>query len=213
MAGRGAATLSVVSTFDSAPPVRRPAVVSVAAYLMILVAVIAVVLAILPLPYVSAVSDAAKRAYASTPNPDTVATFTTIGTYVGAVIRILGAVGFVILAVFNLKGSNVSRIITWVFAGLGVLCCGGGAFAGQAASGMRTSNVQGVDTKEAARQIAAAYPSWFSPLNNVFLVLVVVALILVIVLLTLSAANAFFKGGGGGGGRIEDPPLPYPPVA
>ncbi|MBO0869550.1 MAG: hypothetical protein J2P15_13390 [Micromonosporaceae bacterium] len=180
---------------------------------MLLVALIALVLAIIPLPYVGDVSDAVKRAYANATNvnPDTVATGITAGTYVSAVIRVIGAIGFVILALFNLRGSNVTRIITWVFAGLGVLCCGAGTAASNVNLTMQ-GNANGVDTKEATRQISDAYPSWYNPTNTALMVVAVVALILVIILLALPAVHPFFRRGGGGQ-QVAEPPLPYPPVA
>jgi hypothetical protein len=199
-----------------AAPRQRPGVVTAAAYLMILVAVLLVVETVVSLSTLSTVVDATKKAYAGVPNMDQ---FTGLAQGAGiatAIVYVLVAAGYVVLALLNLRGANPARIVTWVLAGLGVLCFGCG-LAGTAAqgsfSGMGNGNVNGVDVKAAAQQVQDALPSWVQPLQATITVVNLLAVITVIILLALPAANAFFRK------RPEDvvvndpnfPQYPYPP--
>jgi hypothetical protein len=191
-----------------APSAGRPTVVTPAGYLMIAVGVLGVVLAVLPLPYASDASTAAKHAYANAQNGDQLSSAVTVGIYISLAVDLVGSAGLLLLGFFNLRGSNITRIMTWVLAGLGVLCCGGGTLIGRLAGGMTTANTNGVDTKQAQKEIAAAYPSWYEGVQITLTVIAVLGLIAVIILLALPSAHPFFR-------RrqvvLDEPALPYPP--
>ena len=180
------------------PQQRRPGAVTAAAYLLFLVAVLVVVGGIVGLATLSAIEDATRKAYESAgiPNADQVASIAQIGAIGGAIVNLLLAAGFVVLGVLDLRGKNPARIVTWVLAGLGVLCFGCGVVGG-ATSGMfsgftpRTST--GVNPADLAKQIQDAYPSWLVPVQTTLAVVQLLAVILVIILLALPASNAYFR--------------------
>ncbi len=181
-------------------PTKRPAVVTLAGALLIAAAAILVIRSLISLPYLGDVSDAARHAYAGSTDPnltgDRMATIIKATTIGSAVVSVLIAAGFAIFAVLDLRGNNVGRILTWIFAGIGVLCCGLGSAIGGATSSMSTGsskNAGGIDTKAATDQINDAYPSWVTPTTTVLTVLMTVALLVVIVLLLLPAANPYFR--------------------
>ncbi len=178
-----------------AEPRKRPGVVTAAAYLMILTAVLVVVSTVVNLSLLGTTIDATKKAYAGMPNLDQVASISQAVAIGASVFYLLIAAGYVLLAMFNLRGSNASRIVTWVLAGIGVLCFGCG-LAQQSTGGfnsMGTGNVNGVDVKAAAQQVADALPSWAAPLLTTIAIVNLIAVIAVIVLLALPAANEFFR--------------------
>ena len=116
----------------------------------------------------------------------------TIGVVVGSVFYVLLAVGFGVLGMFVSRGKNVARIVTWVVAGLVVLCCGctllGTSFGTAMLSGFGDAASQDV-----LDEIAAATPAWLSVSTIVVGLLILLALIAVIVLLTMPASNDYFR--------------------
>jgi hypothetical protein len=172
-------------------------VVTIATYLMFALAIVAVVLAVLPLPWAGDASDAAKVAFKNIKNGDQVATTVTAAIYIGVAEFVLGAVALVVLGIFVGRGARVARIITWVLGGLGVLCCGGGIAIRGVASGM-TSNSQGTTAdaqqiQDAQKQVDAVYPSWYHGVQVSLSLLAIVGLLAVIVLLALPVANEYFR--------------------
>ncbi|GAA5177098.1 hypothetical protein GCM10023322_00910 [Rugosimonospora acidiphila] len=197
---------------------RRPGAVTAAGYALYLVAVLLVINAVLPLPSSGKVADALRQAYANStnPTPDSVATGYRVGIVAATIVTIILAVGVAILAAFDLRGSRVSRIITWVAAGLGVLCLGcglGGGLTGEISSTSTTSG--GVSTDTVNRLVKQAQPGWVRPTSTTLSVIGLLALILVIILLALPSSHPFFRGRGPGtpgGGDPAYPNLAYPPV-
>jgi hypothetical protein len=199
--------------FDTQPErTRRPGVVTAAAYLMILIAALEVINIIGTATSMNKVVDATRQAYAASPQVDTIVSATRAVQIVGLVVGLLFAAGYVILALLDLRGRYAARIVTWVLAGLSVLCFGCGAIGAAGSgllSGMQRGNVNGVDAHEASRQINAATPAWVKALGFTTLGINLIASILVIILLALPAANAFFRRAG----QVAEPPvpgLPYP---
>jgi hypothetical protein len=165
------------------------------------------------------VSDAYRQAYenahSTNPTPDAVASAFRIASIASVVITIILAVGIAILAAFDLRGNRVTRIITFVFGGLGVLCLGcslgGTGLSGRISSTGNSSG--GVDTKALTDAVNAARPSWLEPVALTLELIGLLALILVIILLALPAASAFFrKRTDLQGAEPGYPALPYPPV-
>src|SRR5690349_10801639 len=92
---------------------------------MILAALFIVAAAVALLATSGPVVDAARNAYtAPPPKPDQVASGVRLVFIIIAAIYLLVAIGEVLLGVFDLRGSNAARIVTWVFNGLVVLCFG-----------------------------------------------------------------------------------------
>ncbi|ROT33744.1 hypothetical protein [Micromonospora sp. HM5-17] len=180
----------------AAPAARpRPAIVTVAGYLLFLAALMFVVQAVAGLATIGAVSDALKDVYAGTDveGAETVAVAVLVAT---AVVYLLIAAGLVVLGLLNNRGNNVSRIITWVVGGLGV-CCAGLGLGGSAFSGMGAGAPSGganiPDPQEVQRRVEAAVPSWTEPVNLVSAIVALLALLAVVVLLVLPASNAYFR--------------------
>jgi hypothetical protein len=210
-------------SYEVSPP-RRPGVVTAASYLLFLVAVVIIVDAVIGLSTASAVKDATAKAYQSAgiANADQVANFATVGATIGAVVYLLLAIGMVILGVLDLRGKNPARIVTWVLAGIGVLCfCF--ASVGSAASGALVSSApsspNGVSASDLAKQIKDAEPSWLQPTQTALAALSLLALILVIILLALPASNRFFRKAPVADGGVapfqqfpQQSPYPQPPA-
>ncbi|OLB79649.1 MAG: hypothetical protein AUI14_09650 [Actinobacteria bacterium 13_2_20CM_2_71_6] len=192
---------------------RRPGTVSAAGYLMFLVAALIVINGIITLVTLGPVIDATRKAYASLPNADAVGSAAQVVTVILVVVTYLFAAGFVILGLLDLRGKNAARIVTWVLAGLSVLCFGCGAIGGATGGfggGLGRGNTNGVDITEATRQINDAYPAWFKPTSLAITVINLLAVLAVIILLALPASNGYFRRGK----NLADPAipsLPYPP--
>lgn len=184
-------------------PRRRPPVVTSAVALLYLVVALIVVQAAVTMYLFSEIGDiatavignrvsAAERATIS-------GTFTTFGVIV-LVIALMLAGGFLTMAILTGKGKNPARIVTWVFAGLGVLCCGfsaiGNALAPTSAytSYGDTSSLEsaGFDSAEFQRLVEERLPGWANPVGQVTTILGLLALILVVILLALPEANTYF---------------------
>jgi hypothetical protein len=176
---------------------RRPSTVTIAGSLLVLTAVLLIIVAILPLPSLSKVADAARDAWASggstQQTPDQFASGVRFGVIIVTVIYVLLAVLFAVIGALVLRGNRVGRILAWIFAGLGALCTAcltvGASLSGQ----LTTGSVNGVDLNAVNSKINAAKPSWLTPATTTVDVIVLLALILVIILLAMPASNAFFR--------------------
>jgi hypothetical protein len=193
-------------------PTKRPTVVTLAGALLIAAAVILVVRSLIGLPYLADAADAARAAYAGSTDPnvtgDRIATVIKVSAIGGLAVSVLLAIGFVVLGMLDLRGNNVGRILTWIFGGIGVLCCGIGSAVGGATNGRTmgtSSDVGGVDTKAATEQINNAYPGWYVPTTAALTAIMTVLLLVTIILLMLPASNQYFR-------RDKDVPF-VPPTA
>jgi hypothetical protein len=191
------------------PAPRRPAVVTAAGYLMIAVAVLGLVIAVLPLPYAGHVSAVAKQAYAHVNNGAAIASAVSAVTYITLVVYLIAGGALAVLAVFNLRGNNGTRIATWVVGGIGVLCCGSGVLIGRLATIGRNTGDPAMQA--AQNQVQAAYPSWYAGVSTTLTTLGLLALVAVIVLLALPTSNEYFRRGRAVAAPGL-PPLPYPQV-
>jgi hypothetical protein len=104
-------------------------------------------------------------------DPDTAVTIQLVGA---TAIGLLFAAGFVVCAMFNNRGNNVTRIITWVLCGLG-LCC------------------VGLGTVGAAMTPGSDIPAWYLASQWISLVVSVALYVAVIVLLALPKSNDYFR--------------------
>jgi hypothetical protein len=173
----------------------RPAVVTYACYLLYLLAVLQVVSAIAQFSVLGTYSDIMKSAFANTSAAGAIATTTTITLAVAAVVALLFAVGYLVLAVFDGRGKQPARIVTWVVLGLS-LCCGGYGLAGNATSGFgsNTGNVEGApSSSELQQMLKDGLPGWYQPLLVLLGVIALIAAVAAIILLALPASNQFFR--------------------
>jgi hypothetical protein len=176
-------------------PRTRPTVVTVAVWLLFLVAALQLISVVIELSQAGTIADATEAAYRGTGDEDTMRTGAIVGAVAGAAVSAVLAIAYLVLAIFNNRGKNPARITTWVLAGLGV-CCGTIGVVVGAASG--TFNVgggdnNGPDPADVRRQVNDALPSWYSPLTIALGVIVLLALLAVIILLALPPANEFFR--------------------
>ncbi|WP_106327695.1 DUF3824 domain-containing protein [Actinoplanes italicus] len=110
-----------------------------------------------------------------------------------AVVYVLIAIGMTTLALLNNRGKNASRILTWVFGGLG-LCCNSISLSLTAAGGLAFSGAgQGVDQGQVEERVAEALPGWFNVLMTTSTALTVLGLLGAIVLLALPPSNEWFR--------------------
>jgi len=97
----------------------------------------------------------------------------TIGMVLGILFALVVVAGLLSLAVFNLRGNNVARIITWVVCGLYLFC--------------------GLLGLVGALSAFEYYPDWLKGWLLGSSVVSTLLYIAIIVLLALPASNAFFK--------------------
>jgi hypothetical protein len=192
-------------------PRPRPGTVTVASYLLYLVAGLEVIRAIVALATFGATSKALTEVYAGTAMADSAKTISLVGSIGAAVLGLLLGAGLVVLGLLNGKGKNASRIITWVLGGLS-LCClgadlGGGALTRSLESGSSGSTAGGPSTAEVQQRMDAATPSWAGAVTTTATVLILLAVLGAVILLALPASNEFFRKPAPGG---FDPAAPYP---
>jgi hypothetical protein len=172
--------------------------VTIAAGLMMLMALLGLIGVIANLAMMNRLVDRfrerATGTDASSSDIDTVVGFIrgiSIGT---AVIGIIFALVLAGLALGNLRGSNGTRIATWVICGLGILCGCCGLFG---VLGQNNASFTGAGDDRTAedigRALADASPGWWTALSGSLSVGQALGYIAVAVLLALPAANAFFR--------------------
>jgi hypothetical protein len=200
-----------------------------AGYLLFVVAVVIAIESVITIVTVGSYSEAVRRAVAAQGVADAariadqISGFLTVIAVVTMVVYLLLAAGFVTLGLLDLRGKNPARIVTWVLAGIGVLCFGCSAL-GSASGGLTGLGTppNGVDTAEVTKQIQEAIPQWVRPVQTVLVVINLLALIAIIVLLALPASNEYFRPAAAAGyqaGYPVDPGYPsypsypgYPPA-
>jgi hypothetical protein len=133
-----------------------------------------------------------------------------------SVVGLLFAIAFVVLAIFNNRGKNASRIVTWVLGGIS-LCCSGVSLAGSAFSSSMNFDSGDSDVPDASeiqRRLEDALPGWYMPVTITIAVISLLALLVALILLALPPSNAFFRKPA----PVWEPPVPgaaypgYPPV-
>jgi hypothetical protein len=188
------------------PPRVRPSVVTAAVYLLYLAAALEVVSAITAFLGYGPMKTAYEQALADTTAAGQAGTFALFILGAG-ILALIIAVVLVVLAIVDGRGSNVGRIITWVFGAI-TLCCSGGSLAlGQVGNSMSSSSNAngGADAQKIQDAITAALPSWYKPVTTVAGILFLLALLGALILLALPAANAFFSKRAQ---EVWEPPLP-----
>jgi hypothetical protein len=193
----------------------RPGSVTISSYLLYLYAALGLIGVIIGLSVIGTTSDVYREAYEGTSAEGTEA-FVTVTSVIVAVVGLLFAIAFVVLAIFNNRGKNASRIVTWVLGGIS-LCCSGVSLAGSALSGSMNFDSGQNDVPDSAtiqRQLEDALPGWYTPTSITIAVISLLALLVALILLALPPSNEFFRKPV----AAWEPPVPggaypgYPPV-
>ncbi|MCO8276461.1 hypothetical protein M1L60_38375 [Actinoplanes sp. TRM 88003] len=178
-----------------------------AVYLLYVVAAIQVINAVTTIAISGRLTEATRDVYAGTEaeGAESIIGIVFIG---GAVINLLIGVGFAVLAIFDSRGKNPARIVTWVIGGIS-LCCFGASLGSTALAGSMGTGTAGGGPSEAEvqRRIEDALPSWYSASNTTLSVLALLAILGTVILLALPAANEFFRKPAA---AAWDPSVPYP---
>jgi hypothetical protein len=193
----------------------RPGTVTISSYLLYLYAALGVIGVIIGLSVIGKTSDVYREAYEGT-SAEGAEAFVTVTSVVVAVVGLLFAIAFVVLAIFNNRGKNASRIVTWVLGGIS-LCCSGVSLAGSAFSNSMNFDSGDNDVPDASeiqRRLDDALPSWYTPTSITITVISLLALLVALILLALPPSNEFFRKPA----PAWEPPVPgaaypaYPPA-
>ncbi|MCM4081708.1 hypothetical protein [Paractinoplanes hotanensis] len=177
-----------------------------AVYLLYAVAAIQVINALTTFSIAGQLTDAIRDVYAGT-EAEGAESFIGAIFVGGAIVNLLIGIGFAVLALFDGRGKNPARIVTWVIGGIS-LCCfgvslGSTALAGSMGTGTTTG---GPSEAEVQQRLEEALPSWYSASNTTLSVIALLAILATVILLALPAANEFFRKPA----AAWDPSVPYP---
>ncbi len=113
-----------------------------------------------------------------------------VGLGIGVAISVALIAGYILLGVFVGKGKQPARVVTWVVAGVNLICnlC---AFGRQTATSTSAGS-QNLDP-ELRRRVDAAAPDWFDTLTSVRTVVELIALVAIVILLSLAASHEYFR--------------------
>jgi hypothetical protein len=196
-----------------AEPKRRPAVVTVAGWLLYLAAASQVVSAVVTVTQLGATRQAYTKVLAGTSLG--AATDLSVATVaVQAAVNLVFAIGYVVVAILNGRGKNPARIVTWVIAGLATCLAGCRlASAAIALGGLGANGGNGAPSgQEIQKALDDSLPGWYQPLLTVGEIISLVAVVAAVVLLALPIANDFFRKTPTPGWEPPLPTLP-PPTA
>ncbi|WP_328368499.1 hypothetical protein OHQ88_25920 [Micromonospora zamorensis] len=200
-------------SYPESAPARRPAVVLMAAGVLLVMAVAALAYAVVDLVVLGGTVDAFRTAARDTSaRPEQIGDVVTLlraSAVLSAVVAALSVPVLAGLALGLLAGRNGARVATWVVSGLGLLagCCSVAVLIGERAAPLQLgSGEQAV--AELLGLIGDAYPSWWIPLNAGLSVAQGLGYLVVATLLALPAANAWF-----GRHRSTAPTVPSAPPA
>jgi hypothetical protein len=185
----------------------RPATVTIANALLIVVAVIYAVSFVLALSVIGTMTEVFEEEFAGTDAEGAEGVVAGITVVVSAVYLLI-AVGLVVLALLNNKGKNPARIVTWVLGGIG-LCCAGFGLIGTSANTSFGGGSGDIDQERLQQRLDEAMPSWYEPVNLAILIISILALAGALLLLALPPSNEFFRKPQQ---PFEPPPPAYPQV-
>lgn len=180
----------------SIPPVAprvRPGVVTAGVALVGVVAACELLSAMAGFAVVSDFRRVYEEAFADVDGGDVTVTTMMIGTYAGLGLNLLIGAVLGVLALFNAKGKQPARIITWVMGGLYLCCSAGGMALGAAGTAMTTGTSTDVSTADIERWTNEFIPSWYTPATTALTVISLIAMLAAVILLALPAANEFFR--------------------
>lgn len=178
------------------PPRQRPTVVTLAVWLLYLVAALQIVSLFVGLSEIGTIGDVYEDAYRGTEVEDVMRVTIVVATLGMSVLGALLAIAYVVLGLFTSRGKNPARITTWVLAGFWACCSAYGLIGNAASSTLDVSVSDSGDLPDPAvvqEQLEAALPSWYQPVSLALGVITLLALVAVIILLALPPANDFFR--------------------
>lgn len=115
-----------------------------------------------------------------------------VAIVVGVAVTVALAAGLAVLGAFVAKGKQPARILTWVAAGLVVLC-NGCVLGGAAGTGILAGRLPHGTSTTATAGATDPYPAWVDIWNTGSGLLEILALILAIILLAVPSANDYFR--------------------
>lgn len=179
-------------------PKTRPGVVATASLLLYAAAVLLLVSAGLGLMQIGPAKESADIVYADQPDVlSAVGSVLTIFFIAIGVIYLLLAIGLVVLGLLVGKGKQPARVITWVVAGLAVLCLGCSTASAGLTGGLGAGSMGGsgsaAESEELARLVAEKTPTWVGAASTAVVVISLIMMIAVIILLALPASNDYFR--------------------
>ncbi|MFC4335954.1 hypothetical protein [Salininema proteolyticum] len=107
----------------------------------------------------------------------------------------------VILAIFNSKGKNPARILSWITSAIMLACCGLGSLSEVLGGDTPPTDAAAVQQQAAAEKIDELIPAWVNGVWWLALIMSTLGALLIIIFLALPKANEFF--------RKEQPQHPY----
>ena len=178
-------------------PRQRPSTVTAAGIAQIVIFVLALVQAVVGLMMAGRVLDGLDDALNGQDfrgvDADTVRSVTSAFTYGAIIAAVIPPLLLAIFGLVHMTGRNWARIVSWVFAGLGV-CCGALGF--QSTGGQ--VNTTGSGNDETTKAINDAIrsvdiPGWVTPVQVTVTVVSLLLSIAVIILLALPPSNEYFR--------------------
>ncbi|QSB16573.1 hypothetical protein JQS43_10010 [Natronosporangium hydrolyticum] len=139
-------------------------------------------------------------------------TFAIVMVVILALVTVVIGATLLVVAFILRRGSNIGRILSWVFGGLTLLCGFGALAAGgfAAPSGLGYLNAHSGGTSGSAsfeQRVPEGYPAVYQFYSFLLGLFTIVALILVMVLLALPKSNVYFRRAAPAGYPY---PYPYP---
>jgi hypothetical protein len=192
----GSVTVPIYATPQPGPSA-RPTVVTAASILLYAVAGAQALMGVALLVTLGSVREAFQNTLGSSDLDSEMGAVVTATMVTIAVVYLFIAIGLVVLATFNGMGKNPSRIVTWVFAGIGLCCNVLSLFDSVPSMVTSSAGSSGTGSDQFERQfeaeIALGMPGWFVPVMAVLALVTVAGLIAVIIMLALPASNAYFR--------------------
>ncbi|HWG98004.1 MAG TPA: hypothetical protein VNV66_01495 [Pilimelia sp.] len=172
-----------------------PSTVRFSSYLLYAAAAAQLIGAVVALSTAGTYREVVEEQFAGVDGGEAIAGVTAASAIVGAVVGLLLGAGFVVLAIFNSRGKNASRITTWAVGGLSI-CCGGINLVSVLTGGtlgMNTSAPGQPSPEQLSAALEAALPGWYFPVLVAATLLGLLSLIGAVILLALPPSNEFFR--------------------
>ncbi|MEV4516305.1 hypothetical protein AB0K00_46000 [Dactylosporangium sp. NPDC049525] len=179
----------------------RPAPVTAARWLLLIVATLPLVSALLGVGLLDELRRAYIAAYGGVRGGDEASGAAIAGVVSGGLILVICAVPALLLG----GPRNWVRIVVWVLCTIGVCCLSPGVLGGTSVTSPRILS-SGVTSAEITARIADTMPGWYVPVTMVLAAASVLGIVAVAVLLALPASNAYFRRPA----PIAPPPQPWP---
>jgi hypothetical protein len=178
----------------------RPAPVTTARWLLLVVGTLPLVSALLGIALLDELRRAYIAAYGGTRGGDEA----TVAAVAGVIVAVLILVVLAVPALLLGRPRNWARIVVWVLCTIGVCCLSPGLLGGSSVTAPRVTST-GTSTSEISARIADTMPGWYVPATVALAAASMLGIVIVGVLLALPASNAWFRSARSG------PPPGYPP--